>query len=105
MRCGFRRAASCGRTAPSGAGPRRKGRASGLRPDAAVVVGAPAKFVSDPNFDFAANEATLGPELARQMQGQRDGLLQAVAELLAHFGAHSRNAVRGMRAQTATATR
>jgi hypothetical protein len=75
--------------------------AAGPATDAAVVVGAPAKFVSDPNFDFAANEATLGPELARQMQGQRDGLLQAIAELLAHFGAHSRNAVRGMQAEAA----
>lgn len=73
--------------------------AAGPATDAAVVVGAPAKFVSDPNFDFAANEATLGPELAKQMQGQRDGLLQAIAELLGHFGAHSRNAVRGMRAE------
>ena len=78
--------------------------AAGPATDAAVVVGAPAKFVSDPNFDFAANEATLGPELARQMQGQRDGLLQAIAELLGHFGAHSRNAVRGMRAQAASPT-
>ena len=78
--------------------------ASGPATDAAVVVGAPAKFVSDPNFDFAANEATLGPELARQMQGQRDGLLQAIAELLGHFGAHSRNAVRGMRSQAASPT-
>lgn len=73
--------------------------AAGPATDAAVVVGAPAKFVSDPNFDFAANEASLGPELAKQMQGQRDGLLQAIAELLGHFGAHSRNAVRGMRLQ------
>ena len=73
--------------------------AAGPATDAAVVVGAPAKFVSDPNFDFAANEAQLGPELARQMQGQRDGLLQALAVLLRHFGAHSRNAVRGMQAQ------
>lgn len=79
--------------------------AAGPATDAAVVVGAPAKFVSDPNFDFAANEATLGPELSRQMQGQRDGLMQAIAELLAHFGSHSRNAVRGMRAETATAPR
>ena len=78
--------------------------AAGPATDAAVVVGAPAKFVSDPNFDFAANEATLGPELARQMQGQRDGLLQVIAELLGHFGAHSRNAVRGMRAQAASPT-
>lgn len=69
---------------------------AGPATDAVVVVGAPAKFVTDPNFDFAANEAQLGPELARDLQGQRDGLHQAIAELLGHFGAHSRNALRGM---------
>jgi len=71
--------------------------ASGPATDAAVVVGAPAKFVSDPNFDFAANEAQLGPELARDLQGQRDALHRAIANLLGHFGAHSRNALRGLR--------
>jgi hypothetical protein len=69
---------------------------AGPATDAAVVVGAPAKFVTDPNLDFAANEARFGPELARDMQGQRDALHGAVAELLGHFGAHSRNALRGM---------
>ncbi|MEO6279571.1 hypothetical protein [Roseateles sp.] len=70
--------------------------AAGPATDAAVVVGAPAKFVTDPNFDFAANEAQLGPELARDMQGQRDALRARIAELLGHFGAHSRNALRGL---------
>lgn len=70
--------------------------AAGPATDAAVVVGAPAKFVSDPNFDFAANEEQLGPELARDMQGQRDALQQQVATLLGRFGAHSRNALRGL---------
>ncbi|KQY81183.1 hypothetical protein [Pelomonas sp. Root1444] len=70
--------------------------AAGPATDAAVVVGAPAKFVTDPNFDFAANEATLGPELARGMQGQRDALQARLAELLGHFGAHSRNTLRGL---------
>ena len=70
--------------------------AAGPVVDAAVVVGAPAKFVTDPNFDFAANEAQFGPELARDMQGQRDALQRQIAELLGHFGAHSRNALRGL---------
>jgi hypothetical protein len=69
---------------------------AGPATDAAVVVGAPAKFVSDPNFDFAAHEAELGPELARDMQGQRDALQARITDLLGHFGAHSRNALRGM---------
>ncbi|MFK4708426.1 hypothetical protein ABIC83_005314 [Roseateles asaccharophilus] len=70
--------------------------AAGPRTDAAVVVGAPAKFVTDPNFDFAANEGRLGAELARDMQGQREALLREVAELLRHFGSHSRNGLRGL---------
>lgn len=69
---------------------------AGPATDAAVVVGAPAKFVTDPNLDFAANEVRFGPELAQSMQSQRDALHQAIAELLGHFGAHSRNALRGM---------
>ncbi len=79
--------------------------AAGPATDAAVIVGAPAKFVTDPTFDFAANEATLGAELARDMQGQRDGLQRQVAELLGHFGAHSRNALRGLLQQGTAKTR
>ncbi len=75
--------------------------ATGPATDAAVVVGAPAKFVTDPNFDFAAHEAQFGPELAHDLQGQRDGLRRVVAELLGHFGAHSRNALRGLLTQAA----
>ncbi|CAM3725458.1 phospholipase [Roseateles saccharophilus] len=70
--------------------------AAGPATDAAVVVGAPARFVTDPQLDFAANEARFGPELAHDLQGQRQALQQQVAELLGHFGAHSRNALRGM---------
>jgi len=77
--------------------------AAGPATDAAVVVGAPAKFVTDPNFDFAANEAQLGPELARDMQSQRVALQGQMAELLSHFGAHSRNALRGLLKQVAAA--
>jgi hypothetical protein len=79
--------------------------AAGPATDAAVVVGAPAKFVTDPNLDFAANEAQFGPELARHMQGQRDALEARIAELLGHFGAHSRNALRGMLGQVGAPAR
>ncbi len=78
--------------------------AAGPATDAAVVVGAPAKFVTDPNFDFGAHEAQLGPELARGMQDQRDALHRKIAELLGHFGAHSRNALRGLLKQAAAPT-
>lgn len=69
---------------------------AGPATDAAVVVGAPAKFVTDPNFDFGARESELGAELARDLQGQRDALQRQMAELLRHFGSHSRNALRGL---------
>jgi hypothetical protein len=77
---------------------------AGPATDATVVVGAPAKFVTDPNFDFAAQEAQLGPELARDLQGQRDALQKQMAELLGHFGAHSRNALRGFLKQVSQTT-
>lgn len=70
--------------------------AAGPATDAAVVAGAPARFVSDPAIDFAAHEARFGPELTRLPQVPGDALHKALAELLAHFGAHSRNALRGM---------
>jgi hypothetical protein len=70
--------------------------AAGPATDAAVVIGAPARFVTDPGFDFAAREASLGPELAQAMNSQREQLQAAIATLLGHFGAHSRNAVRGL---------
>lgn len=70
--------------------------AAGPETDAAVVVGAPARFVTDPSLDFAANAARFGPELAEEVQAQRDALRRQVAELLGRFGAHSRNALRGM---------
>ena len=76
--------------------------AAGPATDAAVVAGAPAKFVTDPNFDYAANEAQLGTELSRYGQGQRDALQRQIAELLGHFGAHSRNALRGLLKQAAS---
>lgn len=75
--------------------------AAGPSTDAAIVVGAPAKFVTDPGFDFAAHEAELGPELARDMQGRRDALQASLVELLGNFGAHSRNALRGLLKQAA----
>lgn len=78
---------------------------AGPATDVAVVVGAPAKFVTDPDLDFGANEARFGPELARDLQGQRDALQRQLAELLGHFGAHSRNALRGLLKEVGQASR
>jgi hypothetical protein len=58
----------------------------------------PAGFVSDPAYDFGANEdkVTLVKELASAQPEARSSLDALVAELLGNFGAHSRNAIRGI---------
>lgn len=72
--------------------------AAGPRTDAAVVVGAPARYVLDPGFDFGANEAgiDLDAETRSMLKAQRERLQAVVAELLGHFGAHSRNSLRAI---------
>ncbi len=63
-----------------------------------LVATMPAKFVSDPSFDFGVKESeiTLVDELAKQDGASRAKLENALAELLGNFGAHSRNAVRSI---------
>jgi hypothetical protein len=63
-----------------------------------IVNSLPARFVNDASFDFGANEDRLDlmGELGNTAITQRKLLDQAVAELLTHLGAHSRNAVRGI---------
>ncbi|MEN9539282.1 MAG: hypothetical protein RLZZ126_1517 [Pseudomonadota bacterium] len=64
----------------------------------AIVNSLPARFVSDPAFDFGAQEHQLDllAALGSAPGAQRATLDAAVAELLTHFGAHSRNLVRGV---------
>ncbi|MCZ8235090.1 MAG: hypothetical protein ACK520_17215 [Inhella sp.] len=75
--------------------------AAGPATDAAIVVGAPARFVLDPAFDFGAQEDAidLDADMRRQLQAQRDAMVAAIATLLRHLGAHTRNTVRGVQAQ------
>lgn len=63
-----------------------------------LVDSMPQGFVSDPNYDFGANEerVTLVKELVNVPTEAKLRLDALVAELLANFGAHSRNAVRGI---------
>ena len=63
-----------------------------------LVDSMPTGFVSDPNYDFGANEerVTLVKELVNVPTEAKLRLDALVAELLANFGAHSRNAVRGI---------
>lgn len=58
----------------------------------------PAGYVSDPSFDFGVNESgiNLVSELARRDAADRARLDGMIAELMGNFGAHSRNAVRGI---------
>ncbi|RVT88081.1 phospholipase [Inhella crocodyli] len=81
--------------------------AAGPATDAAIVVGAPARYVLDPAFDFGAQEGQidLDADMRRQLQAQREAMQEAVARLLAHLGAHTRNTVRGVRALADSAPR
>ncbi len=63
-----------------------------------LVATLPARYVSDPSFDFGVQEAQIDLMAALGPPGnaQRDRLDATIAELLAHFGAHSRNVLRGL---------
>ncbi|CAM8652353.1 hypothetical protein MCEMSEM22_01644 [Comamonadaceae bacterium] len=63
-----------------------------------LVDSMPESFVSDPSFDFGANEekVTMVKEMAKAQPEAKSRLDALVAELLSNFGAHSRNAVRGI---------
>ncbi|MDH4448964.1 MAG: hypothetical protein QE265_00020 [Rhodoferax sp.] len=63
-----------------------------------LVDSMPSGFVSDPAFDFGANEdkVTLVKELANAQPEAKVRLDALVADLLSNFGSHSRNAVRGV---------
>ncbi len=78
--------------------------AAGPATDAAIVVGAPARYVMDPAFDFGAQEGAidLDADMRQQLQRQRDTLHAAIARLLAHLGAHTRNTVRGVQSLAST---
>ena len=58
----------------------------------------PPGYVSDPAFDFGVKEdgINLTAELAQRTPADRARLDAAIADLLGNFGAHSRNAVRGI---------
>lgn len=63
-----------------------------------IVEAMPGAYVSDPKFDFGAQGEgiDLPSELAKQEARKRAALETSVVELMGRFGAHSRNAVRGI---------
>jgi hypothetical protein len=68
-----------------------------------LVAAMPAAYVSDPGFDFGGEESStdLLADSGRQARPERARLDALLADLMANFGAHSRNAMRGiLRAST-----
>jgi hypothetical protein len=68
-----------------------------------LVPAMPAAYVSDPGFNFASEEASIQllADTNRQDGPERARLGAVLADLMANFGAHSRNAIRGiLRAST-----
>jgi hypothetical protein len=63
-----------------------------------LVTVMPAAYVSDPDFDFASRDTSISllNELGRRDDADRVRLDSLVADLLVNFGAHSRNALRGI---------
>ena len=63
-----------------------------------IVNAMPPLWVSDPAFDFGAQEDSINvnAEMAKRDPEARAKLDAAIAEMLGNFGAHSRNAVRGI---------
>jgi hypothetical protein len=66
--------------------------------DAIVVAAMPSQYVLDPTYDFGEHEAniTLRETLQKADPAKTRPLDSSLAELLGHFGAHSRNAIRGI---------
>lgn len=66
--------------------------------DAVVVNAMPSRFVQDPGYDFGAHEAGINllDTMAKTEPAPKAALEASIAELLGHFGAHSRNAIRGI---------
>jgi hypothetical protein len=68
-----------------------------------LVAVMPAAYVSDPGFDFGNEEASIKliADAVRQDRPERTRLDAILVDLMANFGAHSRNAMRGiLRAST-----
>ena len=76
----------------------RQSHAYGVKLTDILIDSMPAQYVSDPAFDFGVKESDIDlmGQLSKQDPAKRARLDSAIAELLGNFGAHSRNAVRGI---------
>lgn len=70
----------------------------GARISDIIAESVPAKYVNDPKFDFGTQEASIAliDVLSKEDAQARAKLDSAIAELLAHFGAHTRNEIRSI---------
>ena len=70
----------------------------GTRISDIIAEAVPAKYVNDPQFDFGTQEANISliEVLSKEDAQARTKLDNAIAELLAHFGAHTRNEIRSI---------
>jgi hypothetical protein len=66
--------------------------------DRSLIATMPPAYVSNSGFDFGQRKASIAllAEMTRREAGERLSLDLLLAELMANFGAHSRNAVRGI---------
>ncbi|MDP2371852.1 hypothetical protein [Rhodoferax sp.] len=76
----------------------REAHAYGAELSDTLMATMPPLFVSEPAFDFGVKEAQIDilTELGKQDATKRARLDTAIAELLGHYGAHSRNVLRGV---------
>jgi hypothetical protein len=76
----------------------RQSQALGAQLTDILVDTLPVGYVADPSFDFGVEESTIDlvAEMGKQDPGKRAKLDGITAELMANFGAHSRNLVRGV---------
>jgi hypothetical protein len=72
--------------------------AHGDRLDALLAAAMPANYVSDARYDFGSQggNVDLLDEVTKREAAQRADLESTITELFRHFGAHSRNLVRGL---------
>lgn len=70
----------------------------GARMSDIIAQTVPGQYVNDPKFDFGTQEAGIAliDVLAKTDPQARNKLDQAIAELLANFGAHTRNEIRSI---------
>ena len=76
----------------------REAYAQGEKTAEVIIAAMPGAYISDPTFDFGVKEDSIDllAAMDKQDSGKRAALDAQLTQLLGHFGAHSRNALRGI---------